>query len=286
MPRMDIQSGFIAIAVILVVIALISIWSGIHDIQSARRMTFFRLRRQRIAAGWRLLGLAAILVVLAITLPVFGEPVAYEYFPPSPTITLTPSITPIPTITLTPSITVTPSITTTPAETTTFTPTSTPFLPLPILTLFQSKITPNPQAVFSPIQFTTSDNKWPAVSPATVFQNPVGHMYAVFSYNNMAIGSQWTALWLRDGQLVHYETIPWNCVGCGIGGSGFSDWNPPPYDWMPGNYEVQIFIGEEYKTNGRFIVRGNPPPSPIATPTLATTSTLTTIKTPLPTGTP
>ncbi len=112
MPRMDINSGFIAIAVILVAIALVSLWSGIRDIQSARKMTFFRLRRQRIASGWRLFGLALVLGVLAITLPVFGEPVAYQYFPPSPTITLTPSITLIPTITLTPSITVTPSITT------------------------------------------------------------------------------------------------------------------------------------------------------------------------------
>jgi len=286
MPRMDIQSGFIAMAVILVVVAVISIWSGIHDIQSARKMTFFRLRRQRIAAGWRLLGMALILVMIAIALPVFGEPVAYEYFPPSPTITLTPSITPIPTITLTPSITFTPSITTTPAQTETFTPTSTPFLPIPILALFQSKITPNPQTIFSPIQFTTSGSKWPAVSPATVFQNPVGHMYAIFSYKLMTIGSQWTALWFHDGQLVHYETEPWNCVGCGTGGPGFSDWNPAAYEWLPGNYEVQIFVGEEYKTNGRFIVQGNPPPSPTVTPTPKETLTPTSTTTPLSTGTP
>ena len=223
MPRMDIQSGFIAIAVILAVIALIIIWSGIHNIQSARRMTFFRLRRQRVAAGWRLLGLAVILVILAIALPVFGEPVAYEYFPPSPTITLTPSITPIPTITLTPSITVTPSITTTPAQTTTFTPTSTPFLPLPVLALFQSKVTPNPQAVFSPIQFTTSGNKYPAISPATLFQNPVGHMYAIFSYDKMSPGVQWTGIWYRDGVQVHLETKPWDGA---TGGYGFTEWNP------------------------------------------------------------
>src|SRR5271157_6663905 len=158
MPRMDIQSGFIAIAVILAVIALIIIWSGIHDIQSARRMTFFRLRRQRIAAGWRLLGLAVILVILAIALPVFGEPVAYDYFPPSPTITLTPSITSIPTITLTPCITLTPSITTTPAQTATFTETTTPFLPLPVLALIKSNVTPNPKAAFSPLTFTTGLN--------------------------------------------------------------------------------------------------------------------------------
>ncbi|MGA7193290.1 MAG: hypothetical protein WBW94_06630 [Anaerolineales bacterium] len=280
---MDIHSGFIAIAVILLVIAVISLWSGIRDIQAARKMTFFRLRRQRIAAGWRLLGLALILVIIAIALPVFGEPVAYEYFPPSPTITLTPTITLIPTITLTPSITVTPSITLTPNASVTFTPTSTPFLPLPVLALFQSSITPNPQAVFSPMQFTTSGNKYPAISPATVFQNPVGHMYAIFSYDKMLPGVQWTGIWYRDGIQVHLETRPWDG---GTGGYGFTDWDPAAYEWLPGNYEVQIFVGEDWKVVGRFIVRGNPPPSPTVTPTLVSTLTPTPTKTPLSPGTP
>ena len=283
MPRMDIHSGFIAIAVILMIIALISMWSGIHDIQSARKMTFFRLRSQRIAGGWRLFGVALVLAVLAIALPVFGEPVAYQYFPPSPTITLTPSLTPIPTITLTPSITVTPSITTTPAQTTTFTPTSTPFLPLPVLALFQSNITPNPQAVFSSIQFTTSGTKYPAVSPATVFQNPVGHMYAIFSYDNMLPGVQWTAIWYRGGAQVHLETKAWDGA---TGGYGYTDCDGvgcPLNGWQPGNYEVQIFVGEDWKVVGRFIVQGNPPAAPpTSTPTLTPKPT----KTPLPTGTP
>jgi hypothetical protein len=283
MPRMDIHSGFIAIAVILLVIAVISIWSGIRDIQAARKMTFFRLRRKRIAGGWRLFGVALILAMIAIALPVFGEPVAYEYFPPSPTITLTPSITLIPTITLTPSITVTPSITTTPAVTATFTGTPTPFLPLPVLALFQSNVTPNPQAVFSSIQFTNSGNKYPAVSPATVFQNPVGHLWGIYSYDKMLPGVQWTAIWYRDGTQVNLETHPF---GGSTGGSDYADWNPPAYEWLPGNYEVVIFVGEDWKTVGRFIVRGNPPPSPTITPTLASTLTPTPTKTPLSTGTP
>jgi hypothetical protein len=280
MPRMDINSGFIAIAVILVAIALVSLWSGIRDIQSARKMTFFRLRHQRIASGWRLFGLALVLGILAIALPVFGEPVAYQYFPPSPTITLTPSITLIPTITLTPSITVTPSITLTPAQSATFTPTSTPFLPLPVLALFQSNITPNPEAVFSSIQFTTSGDKYPVISPATVFQNPVGHMYAIFSYDNMLPGVQWTAIWYRGSAQVHLETRPWDG---GTGGYGFTDWNPQPYEWLPGNYEVQIFVGEDWKVVGRFIVQGNPPPAP---PTGTPTFTPSPTRTPRSTGTP
>ena len=282
MPRMDIQSGFIAIAVILAVIALISMWNGIRDIQAARKMTFFRLRRQRIAGGWRLFGLALVLAVLAIALPVFGEPVAYQYFPPSPTVTLTPSLTPIPTITLTPSITVTPSITTTPAQTAAFTPTSTPFLPLPVLALFQSSVTPNPQAVFSSLFFSTNFNTgtFECVSPQTVFQNPVGHMYACYTYDRMIPGVQWTAIWYRNGTQVHLETHPFNGA---TGGRDDADWNPQPNEWLPGNYQVLIFVGEDWKTVGRFIVQGNPPAAPsTSTPTFTPKPT----RTPLPTGTP
>jgi hypothetical protein len=277
---MDIHAGFIAAVVILVIVALIIIRGGIRDIQSARKMTFFRLRRQRIAGGWRLFGLALVFIILAVVLPIFGEPIAYEYFPPSPTVTVTPSITLVPSITLTPSITFTPSITTTPGQTATFTPTTTPSLPLPVLALFQSSVTPNPQAVFSPLKFTTSGNSYPAVSPATVFQNPVGHMYAIFSYDKMLPGAQWTAIWYRDGAQVHLETRPWNG---GTGGYGFTDWAPAPSDWLPGNYEVQIFVGEEWKVVGRFIVQGNAPTAlPTGTPTLTPTFT----KTPQPTRTP
>src|ERR1700690_2009068 len=213
MPSMDIHSGFIAVAAILVFIALISIWSGIHDIQSARKMTFFRLRRQRMGTGWRLFGLALILVVLAVALPLYGEPVAYEYFPPSPTITVTPSITPIPTITLTPSITVTPSITLTPNESVTFTPTTTPYLPLPIVASFNSSVTPNPQAVLSPLMFSNALN-YPPTNTQTVFQNPVGTLYGIYSYDKMVPGVQWTAIWYRDNVQVCLETHPFN------GGSG------------------------------------------------------------------
>ncbi|HUI87526.1 MAG TPA: hypothetical protein VLX61_02250 [Anaerolineales bacterium] len=279
MPRMDIQSGFIAIAAILVVMALISIWSGIHDIQSARRMTFFRLRRQRIAGGWRLLALAVILVLLALALPVFGEPIAYQYFPPSPTITLTPSITLIPTVTLTPSITSTPSITVTPAQTATFTPTTTPALPVSFLAMFQSSVTPDPKAVFSPLVFCDQINNYTCVNPETVFQNPFNSIYATYTYANMLPGVQWTALWFRDGQLVCFETHPFH-GGTGGYDDASCDNNQVIGGWQPGNYEIELFVGEEWKVVGRFIVRGNPLPS--ATATVTTTPT----RTPRPTGTP
>ena len=84
--------------------------NGLRAIQSARKMTFYRLRRQREAGGWRLVGFSMLLLLLAIVLPVYGLPIAYEYFPPSPTPSLTPTITPVPTITVVPTITLTPPL--------------------------------------------------------------------------------------------------------------------------------------------------------------------------------
>lgn len=270
---MDIHSGVVAIVVMAGLIATFSLWRGLRTLQSARKMTFYRLRRQREAGGWRLFGLAVVLIGFALWLPLFGEPIVYDYFPPSPTPSLTPTVTIVPTITLSPTITLTPTITDTPNVTDTPTITPTPYIPLAMMALFQSSITPNPGAVFSPLLFSTKLDNSQAVDPNTVFQNPVGHMYAVFSYDQMSPGAQWTALWVCDGKIIHYETKPWDGA---TGGFGFTDWNPTPDQWAAGIYEVQIFVGLDWKVVGRFIVQGAPRTAvPTLAPTLTPTPTLT-----------
>lgn len=286
MPLMDIHTGFIVTAILVLLFAVLSARNGLRAIRSARKMTFYRLRRQREAGGWRMLGLALVLAVLAFWLPFFGEPIAYEFFPPTPTPSPTPTITIVPTITLTSTITLTPTITDTPLVTDTPTATSTPFVPLSVLALFQSSVTPNPTpASISPLQFSTRMDNAQAVNPQTVFENPVGHMFGVFTYNGFTIGSQWTALWLHDGKVVHYQTQPWEGPGVGIGGYGFTDWYPSPDKWLPGIYEVQLFIGQDWIGSGRFVVQGDPP---TLTPTVSPTVTRTTTpsRTPSPSSTP
>jgi hypothetical protein len=57
-------------------------------------------------------------------------------------------------------------------------------------------VTPNPETVFSPLIFTQAlDENWQPIAASEVFTNPVGHMYALFSYDQMIPGSQWTAIW-------------------------------------------------------------------------------------------
>jgi hypothetical protein len=279
---MDIRAGIFTTILLAVLAALIFFRVGIRSIQSARKLTFYRLREKRMSSGWRMLVAGVLLLLFSVWLGRFGEPIAYRYFPPSPTPSLTPSITPIPSITLSPTITLTPTITNTPSVTDTPTITPTPYVPPAIEALFDSQVTPNPDAVFSPLQFSTVYENFECVAPSTTFVNPVPQMWACFSYNNMSPGVQWTALWYRGNELVHYETLPWDGT---TGGLGYSQWAPPPEMWQAGDYEVQIFVGDEWKVVGRFVVSGDPLTStPSITP--VPTITLTITRTPSATATP
>ena len=143
---------------------------------------------------------------------------------------------------------------------------------------FEGEVTPSPDAVFSPLQFSRRiDDEWQPVDPAVEFENPVGHLYGTFSYNNMTDGVQWTALWYREGELVYFETTIWEG---GSGGYGYTDWEPASDQWQPGFYEVQIFVGTEWKVSGYFSVIGEPP-----TPTITNTPTQTATSTVRPTQT-
>jgi hypothetical protein len=278
---LDIRTGILTAQVIIAVLVILFTWQGIRSIRTARRLPFFRMRRERMLRGWRLLFGAVLLVVFVLLLNSQVEPLIYSYFPPTATITITPTITQTPTITLTPTISLTPTITKTPSVTDTPTITPTPYVPLAVETLFSSTITPNPDAVFSELTFSNGiDENYTALNPNTVFQNPVGHMYAIFSYDGMVVGSQWTALWYRGSELVHFETIPWDGQ---TGGLGYTDWEPRPEEWLPGEYSVKIFVGLSWKQSGIFNVEGE---APTAAPTETPTLTLTPTRTVTPTRTP
>lgn len=253
---------------------ILSLILGVRSFRSGRQLMYFRKRRERMVRGWRMILTALFLAGAAVALNRFAEPVLYQVFPPSPTVTLTSTITLSPTITLTPTITQTPTITETPSITNTF------FVPPTVETQFTSIVTPNPESVFSTLQFSTSldENRLP-VNPATEFANPVGHMYASFSYDKMTEGVQWTALWYRGETLVFAETKPWDG---GSGGYGYSDWQPSASEWLPGPYEVRIFIGQLWRVSGSFTVTGEPPTptvTPTATPTATATKTATATRT-------
>lgn len=256
--NLDIQTGILTATILILAGFLLAVITGINSIRSGRRLLYFRKRRILILRGWRLLFFATILAGLAVIVNRFAEPVAYRVFPPSPTATLTPTVTETPTITITPSITLTPTITNTPSIT------DTPEMPLAIETKFQSSITPNPTVVFSKLVFGTILNKnYQPQDPGVEFKNPVPKMYGVFSYDQMTVGAQWSALWYRGTDLVCYETLPWNG---GTGGFGYTECAAPLGGWLAGTYDVKLFIGTLWKQSGEFKITGNPPP-PTVTPT-------------------
>jgi serine/threonine protein kinase len=153
-----------------------------------------------------------------------------------------------------------------------------PQIPPEIEAQFTSRALPDPDAIFSPLQFTQRlDQNLSPVAPSASFTNPLEVLYAWFTYDHMSTAPQWTAIWLREGELVFYETSPWQG---GTGGMGYTRWEPSPEEWLPGQYEVQIFIGLEFKVSGRFTLTGDAPtPQPSSTPTATLTHT------PLPTAT-
>jgi hypothetical protein len=262
---MDIHAGIIAASILMIAAAVFAARGAVRVMQSARKLSFYSLRRMRNANAWRLFFLALFLFACAAWLPLFGEPVIFNYFPPSLTPSLTPTITSTPTITLTPTITVQPTLTVTPAISNTPTLTLTPFLPVAIEALFEGVVTPNPDALFTQIQFSTEFNNGEAIDPQTVFELPIQTMYGGFDYNNLIPGVQWTALWYHDGQLVCFETKPWDGGTGGIG--GYTECSNPIGGWLPGEYEVQIFMGYEWMRVNRFILLGSPDANPTGTPT-------------------
>ncbi len=253
----DIKAGVIAATILTLIFFLISVSSGIQTVLQGRKVKFFQIRRTQTMRGWRLIILGVLWVVFGSLVFFFGEPIAYRYITPSPTMpmTLTPSITA--TITSTPTITETPTITLTPAESYTPEPSETPHIPLAVEDLFEGRLTPPPEAAFSPLVFTNIglDEDYNPIGPGIQFSNPVGHLYAVFSYAQLEDDVQWSALWYLGDNLIHYESLPWNG---GSGGIGYTDWNPASELWEPGEYFIHIFLGTDFQISGSFTVTGDP----------------------------
>ena len=260
--NIDIDTTFKLLLVLISVAILAALIAAFRSIKRARALQFYRKRQDLIERGWRMVVLTLILGAVAFLLVKFGEPVAYRYFPPSPTITRTPTITTTPTITQTLENTYTPTITLTLQYT------YTPGIPNIVQTAIQTPVGVDINAVFSPIEFSTQTKDGVVINTKDIFDPPITQMFAGYTYDRMALGVQWTAVWLYQGQLICYETYPWKWS---TGGAGYSDACNAvlkPEQWLPGEYEVQIFVGQTYKTSGKFTITGS---LPAATPSLTPT---------------
>lgn len=285
---LDIASFVTTATYVVLFFALYALWRGRVAIRQSSELPYHRLRQQRMLRGWQIIFWGLVLSAVAAWLYFYGQPVAFSLLP----VTETPSPTATPSVPPTPSDT--PTLTLTPSDTATlqftYTPSATPVpeLPQSIADQFTSQVTPNPDAVFSPLTFArgVNFNSYLAVNPGTVFANPISGIYATFSYDGMLPNVQWTAVWYRDGELVHYETKPWDG---GTGGYGYAEWIANAEEWLPGKYQLQIFVGTQVKVVGEFDVTGQPStstPTSSLTPTITNTPTRTPSLTPTPSRTP
>ena len=70
---MDIHAGIIAAAVLIVIGGVFAIRSAIQIMQSARKLSFYSLRRMRNVNAWRLFFLALLMFGCAVWLPMVWE---------------------------------------------------------------------------------------------------------------------------------------------------------------------------------------------------------------------
>jgi hypothetical protein len=244
---MTIDSSLQSLVLLLAACMLALVWAGWRMVRGSGGLRFYSLRRQRAASGWRLMVGGIVAGLLAVLLRTYGRPVAYMIVPP------TPSVTPTRTETLTPTITRTPTITSTPEATATATKTPTPSLPEPVLVTFHETITPGTLAALSPISIATRLDGFNRPLDAREEFTQVPHrLFGAFTYDGLQDGVRWTAIWRRGESIVCLESKPWDG---GTGGYGYTECAPEA-GWVPGEYEVQMFLGEVWWVSARFTVLG------------------------------
>ena len=264
MAMISIDQSIQLIAFLLYLIMLLSIYIGWRQIVAAKDIPYFLLRRESLAKGWRWMLFGFAVVSMGLIVQIFGSRAVHILIPLTPTNTSIPTTTLTPSITSTPTITFTPTVTSTPSDTPTLTETSTPVLPPELgLLLIRETVTPSMKAVFSPIMVAArlDTNNLP-INPSDTFKNPLKKLYGAFTYDYLQDGIRWTAIWFLENEIVCLDTQVWDG---GTGGSGFTDCLPD--QWYAGNYEIQMFVGEQWKVSTRFMVVGEPP-TPTSTPRL------------------
>jgi hypothetical protein len=279
--NLSVEQSTLLAAGILVGVALLTVLGGTLLLRRAPKMPFFLVRQQTAATGWRLILVAVGIIVLAAIVYAVGPAAVFQVISPTPSVTPTPTITLTPTITNTPSRTLPPTKTSTATPTFTPSPSPTPYVPESVSDQFTSNITPDPKLRILPLAFgfLPPPNFIPINPP--VFNNlinPVRKIVAVFNYENMTLGVQFSAIWYRNGEIVYLDTHPWSGPATG---TAVIQYDAYPTFYYYGSYEVRIFTGMTWEQTGTFEVVG-----PVPTPTNTPIPSITRMPFPTPTRTP
>lgn len=254
------------VTALLLISAVLALLSGALALVHARRQTlYFRLRRQAALGGMRRLMFGVGMLVLAGTVAVYGQPAVEVFLPPTPiaspistftptlTVTLTPTQTPLPSDTLPPTETLSPSATLTPSLTPTPTVSGTPGFPRVYITLPAGTITVTPPAgaVIANARVGRFNDCVSERGVATTFTPNPKPLYVLFDYDGWLPGVRWSNVWTRAGEVIYTETLLWDGS---TGGCGFAEYDHGGQEWMEGNYEVQIFVGDQWVGSTQFTI--------------------------------
>ncbi|HSR21454.1 MAG TPA: hypothetical protein VLL49_11120, partial [Anaerolineales bacterium] len=274
--------------------AILSLLSAVRILQTSRRWSDYRLRRRYLLQARLLILLATLSGGLAVVLLILGPERVLHALPSASTATRASAVpgtsdTPRPSNTAPPATDTPTAILVTPSPivppTSTITPT--PVMPIAVQAMIEGTVTPAFDVEFGRLRFSTEINDYRLVAPGERFRNPIKQIFSVFTYQPVGAKIQWTALWYENGELRYIDTTSWQAYPTGVAVAG---WNRPAPEWQPGEYEVQIFVGTDWKASGRFLLEGEPPtatatPRPSATATLRPSATATRTATPTRTAT-
>lgn len=230
---------------ILSLVALGSLLGLYINFRRVQQAPYFRIRREASRASWRWT-IILVLSLVAIAAAIYTR----QYVPPPNTINLPsmPGAVPITNTADLPVIpTLTPNQSLTPknplAEPPTITPTQpTPTVtPTPYIATIESVVTPPADATITitAVSSGISTNRTPVGASDTL---PVGltQIYVWFDYENMEDGSSWSWAILVNDTLVITDSRAWTFGEEGTGWWGF----PAQGGWGPGDYEIQVYIGD------------------------------------------
>ncbi|HLB46618.1 MAG TPA: hypothetical protein VJL59_06300 [Anaerolineales bacterium] len=286
MLRQSTETYILWMTIALGIGVVISLLAGLAELSHARKLPFFLLRRQAIERGWRNILIGIIFLLIGLAANIGGRPMIELVVPPTLTPTVSPTPSATPTVTLTPTITFTPSLTLPPTDTLTPSPTLTPSeTPTPaypanlITNIPEATVTPNPEAVIGLITVAVDQtDRGQPIGAAFQFEaSTLTKLVALYSYDHMTNGVQTTTVWYRDGVSIYVDTALWEG---GTGGSTVVG-DVCPLEaclFLPGNYRVAVFVGDQLKRSADFIIVGTPPtrtPTPSDTPTVTNTPTVT-----------
>lgn len=153
--------------------------------------------------------------------------------PPSPTATASP--TPVPADTPTPSPTATSAVSPISMEAT---PTPAPAEPIP------------DDVKFGPITFAAGINdQLEPINPTRVFSETVKRVYAVFPFEGMRRGLNWTQVWYFNGLVFLRDQSAWEW---GTAATSYVFTKPRG----AGTYRLELYVNDTLVASGSFVIQG------------------------------